>query len=63
AQQQHISPSAQIRQFFPLLTQLPPPQLLTTAVVREYLANPSRHDCVLWIYHAKVAQKSYGTEK
>uniref|UniRef100_A0A914GYA0 Suppressor of hairless protein n=1 Tax=Globodera rostochiensis TaxID=31243 RepID=A0A914GYA0_GLORO len=63
AQQHHILPSAQIRQFFPLLAQLPPPQLLTTAIVREYLANPSRHDCVLWIYHAKVAQKSYGTEK
>ncbi|KAL3120977.1 hypothetical protein niasHT_002605 [Heterodera trifolii] len=50
-------------QFFPLLAQLGPAQRLTSAVVRDYLSNPARYDCVLWMYHAKVAQKSYGTEK
>lgn len=50
-------------QLLPLLAQLPAAQPLTRAAVRDYLANPARFECALWIFHAKVAQKSYGNEK
>jgi hypothetical protein len=40
-----------------------PEEKLTSEIVREYLRNKENLDCVVMIYHAKVAQKSYGAEK
>lgn len=40
-----------------------PHQSLTPARMREYLRNKEELDCVIEIFHPKVAQKSYGTEK
>uniref|UniRef100_A0A915M7W2 Uncharacterized protein n=1 Tax=Meloidogyne javanica TaxID=6303 RepID=A0A915M7W2_MELJA len=40
-----------------------PEEKLTAEIVREYLRNKENLDCVVMIYHAKVAQKSYGAEK
>jgi hypothetical protein len=38
-------------------------QKLIPEIVREYLRNKKNCDCIIIIYHAKVAQKSYGAEK
>lgn len=39
------------------------PGSLTPQAMFQYLLQPEEFDCVLQIFHARVAQKSYGNEK
>ncbi|GMT26140.1 hypothetical protein PFISCL1PPCAC_17437, partial [Pristionchus fissidentatus] len=41
----------------------PPNTPLSRDAMRQYLESPEDYECVFTIFHAKVAQKSYGTEK
>lgn len=62
-QQQNYYQHQLLPQTLRLTQNVMPEEKLTAEIVREYLRNKENLDCVVMIYHAKVAQKSYGAEK